>query len=68
MTIKYASIFHFKALQNIPKSGFLVLKQTIWQPCSWQSKQVFKKFFLLSDRMLRAFYKQTKHFISTKTI
>jgi hypothetical protein len=33
MTIKYTSIFHYKALQNLPKLGFLVWKQTIWQPC-----------------------------------
>jgi hypothetical protein len=36
MTIKYTSIFHSKALQNLPKLGFLVWKQTIWQPwISW---------------------------------
>jgi hypothetical protein len=32
MVIKYTKIFHSKALQNLPKSGFLVWKQTIWQP------------------------------------
>jgi hypothetical protein len=32
MTITYTSIFHSKALQNLPKLGFLVWKQTIWQP------------------------------------
>jgi hypothetical protein len=32
MTIQYTSIFHSKALQNLPKLGFLVWKQTIWQP------------------------------------
>jgi hypothetical protein len=26
--------FHSTALQNIPKSGFLVYKYTTWQPCS----------------------------------
>jgi hypothetical protein len=31
--IKYTSIFfHCKTLQNLPKSGFLVWKYTIWQP------------------------------------
>jgi hypothetical protein len=29
----YTSIFHYKALQNLPKLGFLVWKQTIWKPC-----------------------------------
>jgi hypothetical protein len=33
MTVKYASIFYSKALQNLSKLGFLVWKQTIWQPC-----------------------------------
>jgi hypothetical protein len=33
MTLKYTNIFHFKALQNLPKLGFLVWKYTIWQPC-----------------------------------
>jgi hypothetical protein len=29
----YTKIFHSKTLQNLPKLGFLVWKQTIWQPC-----------------------------------
>jgi hypothetical protein len=33
MVIKYTKIFHSKTLQNILKLGFLVWKQTIWQPC-----------------------------------
>jgi hypothetical protein len=28
------NIFHCKTLQNLPKIGFWVRKQTIWQPCS----------------------------------
>jgi hypothetical protein len=32
MTIKYTNIFHSKAIQNLPKFGFLVRKYTIWQP------------------------------------
>jgi hypothetical protein len=32
MAIKYTNIFHCKTLQNIPKLGFLVRKETIWQP------------------------------------
>jgi hypothetical protein len=30
MDIKNTNIFHRKALQNLPKFGFLVWKQTIW--------------------------------------
>jgi hypothetical protein len=33
MVIKYNNSFHSKALQILPKLGFLVWKQTIWQPC-----------------------------------
>jgi hypothetical protein len=32
VSIKYTNIFHCKTLQNLPKFGFLVCKQTIWQP------------------------------------
>jgi hypothetical protein len=32
MTIKYINIFPSQALQNVPKLGFLVGKETIWQP------------------------------------
>jgi hypothetical protein len=32
MAIKYINIFQSKALQNLLKLGFLVWKQTIWQP------------------------------------
>jgi hypothetical protein len=34
MARKYFTIFQSQALQNLPKLGFLVWKQTIWQPCS----------------------------------
>jgi hypothetical protein len=33
MVIKNTKIFHCQTLQNSPKLGFLVWKQTIWQPC-----------------------------------
>jgi hypothetical protein len=36
MAIKCTNIFLSNALQNLPKLGFLVLKQTIWQPCGGQ--------------------------------
>jgi hypothetical protein len=32
VSIKYTNISHCKTLQNLPKFGFLVWKQTIWQP------------------------------------
>jgi hypothetical protein len=32
MVLKYTKIFHCQTIQNIPKLGFLVRKQTIWQP------------------------------------
>jgi hypothetical protein len=32
VSIKYTNILHYKTLQNLPKFGFLVWKQTIWQP------------------------------------
>jgi hypothetical protein len=35
VSIKYTYIFHCKTLQNLPKFGFLVWKQTIWQPWGW---------------------------------
>jgi hypothetical protein len=39
MVIKYAKIFHCKTLQNLPKLGFWVWKQTIWQP--WRPEGIF---------------------------
>jgi hypothetical protein len=32
VSIKYTNTFYCKTLQNLPKFGFLVRKQTIWQP------------------------------------
>jgi hypothetical protein len=32
VAIKYVNIVQSKGLQNLPKFGFLVWKQTIWQP------------------------------------
>jgi hypothetical protein len=40
MVIKYTNIYHSKAIQNLPKLGFLVWKQNIWQPWS-----IFQTFF-----------------------
>jgi hypothetical protein len=33
MVIKYTKIFGCNTLQNLSKFGFLVWKETIWQPC-----------------------------------
>jgi hypothetical protein len=38
VSIKYTNIFYCKTLQNLPKFGFLVWKQTIWQP--WLDRKV----------------------------
>jgi hypothetical protein len=46
LAIKYANLFHFKALQNLPKLGFLDWKDTIWQPCI-QAKPCSDQTFLL---------------------
>jgi hypothetical protein len=42
MAIEYTNFFHYKALQNLPKFGFSVRKQNIWQPWSL-SDRVMKK-------------------------
>jgi hypothetical protein len=34
-TYIHTNIFHFEAVQVVPKLGFLVCKYTIWQPWSW---------------------------------
>jgi hypothetical protein len=31
--IDYTNLYHYKALKNLLKLGFLVSKYTIWQPC-----------------------------------
>jgi hypothetical protein len=43
VSIKYTIISHYKTLQNLPKFGFLVWKQTIWQPCvhRWRFQMKF---------------------------
>jgi hypothetical protein len=47
VSIKYTSIFHRKTLQNLPKFGFLVRKQTIWQP--WSSSFSLSPVWWLPD-------------------
>jgi hypothetical protein len=41
MALKYINIFQSRALQNLPKLGFWVWKETIWQP--WQTYILFYK-------------------------
>jgi hypothetical protein len=36
VSIKYTNIFQRTTVQNLPKFGFLVWKQTIWQPWSFR--------------------------------
>jgi hypothetical protein len=43
MAIKHINIFQSKDLRKLPKLGFLVWKQTIWQP--WSTR--YLNFFLL---------------------
>jgi hypothetical protein len=43
IVIKYTNIYNSKALQILPKLGFLVRKQTIWQPC-WATIRSFDTF------------------------
>jgi hypothetical protein len=45
---QYTNIVHCKTLQNLPKFGFLVRKQTIWQPWSHSSQS-----FRLNSSKLR---------------
>jgi hypothetical protein len=46
MAIKYINIFQSKVLQNFPKLGVLVWKQTIWPPWwqAWWPDEFVKKF------------------------
>jgi hypothetical protein len=37
---KYINIIQSKALQNLPKLGFLVWKETIWQPCTQKIPEI----------------------------
>jgi hypothetical protein len=54
VSIKYTNIFHCKTLQNLPKFGFLVLKQTIWQP--WLQR--LRCINLQQNKKLNVFLKQ----------
>jgi hypothetical protein len=47
VSIKYTNIFHCKTLQNLPKFGFFVWKENIWQPCLHPSAYLNHLFSLL---------------------
>jgi hypothetical protein len=47
MALKYINIFPSKALQNLPKFGFLVWKETIWQPWMKLCSRIYVKQNLL---------------------
>jgi hypothetical protein len=46
VSIKYTNIFLCKTLQNLPKFGFLVRKQTIWHP--WSQSKKFDQHKMLT--------------------
>jgi hypothetical protein len=60
----YTNLLLSMALQNIPKSEFLVRKNTIWQPCSLHSSDL-SSYFLLStarpEMFLKSDQKCSKH-------
>jgi hypothetical protein len=45
--LKYINIFRSNTHQTLPKLGFLVWKQTIWQPCYSLQKRILLIFFCL---------------------
>jgi hypothetical protein len=47
MAIKYFNLIPSRALQNLPKLGLLVWKETIWQPCC---RDKSKEALYLNDR------------------
>jgi hypothetical protein len=50
--IKYTNTFHCKTLQHLPKVGFLVRKQTIWQP--WTQGHFGMLHYQLENGALRS--------------
>jgi hypothetical protein len=51
VSIKYINMFQCKTLQNLPKFGFLVWKQTIWQPwCMYTNGQNHIRAEVSSDQ------------------
>jgi hypothetical protein len=52
MIIKYFNIFHSKATENLLKLGFLVRKETIWQP--WDIQHFLSIFKLPNEKLSTA--------------
>jgi hypothetical protein len=59
VAIKYTNIFQCKTLQNLPKFGFLVWKQTIWQPCLFLEKQGCQIFLGTTSKNGENIYQMT---------
>jgi hypothetical protein len=49
MVIKYNNIFYSKALQILPKLGFFVWKQTIWQP--WWRRRCLPQVSIFYEKL-----------------
>jgi hypothetical protein len=56
IAIKFTNIFYCKTLQNLPKLGFLVRKETIWQP----RLERFCQFFFHSERRDQDTFKKSR--------
>jgi hypothetical protein len=55
--MKYDNIFYSKALQILPQLGFLVWKQTIWQP--WWARVKPRKTWKFAAEHFKAEYLRT---------
>jgi hypothetical protein len=73
MTVKYTNMFLCKALQNLPKLGFLVWKYTIWQ--HWTRHQalfmnIHRAKFSCAGPLEKwyCFRKQKKNCLKTKAV
>jgi hypothetical protein len=53
MAIQYINNFQSKAMQNLPKLGFLAWKPTIWQPCFWCEANKSLATLLYQSRVCR---------------
>jgi hypothetical protein len=58
--LKYINIFPSKALQNLPKLGFLVRKETIWQP--WLEAFAAVLSYFMGHRRPREVFEDEQNF------
>jgi hypothetical protein len=65
VSINYTNIFHCKTFQNLPKFGFLVWKQTIWQPSvclpdrfsrRWENTRTASRCYLTYEQRCQMVY------------